>query len=278
MEIQLRERLFRIEEYDEERLRASAHVECNVDTDKLKLRVGELPIDGGEPNQGVEINERGELSHFFTVMVNILSFLIDVPIRFSHRIGNDQLIVETEEDRQKLDLLGTSRIYQRMSVSLSLRSVSLSTMVDDALEKLYQRGLGVALYRQALLLQEPIGVYREFWKVLESAFGAKDRRLIQLLSKYKPASNIGFSEEELRGLLILRGRASHAESKKGVHEFHDTNSQISEALPRLKSLVEQVIVTKKTWGTPTLETDRVAELVGYTNEDGTPILYQSSRQ
>jgi hypothetical protein len=179
LEIEIQERVFRIEQFDENKLQASAFVECSVDADSLYLRVGRKPFDGSEPNRGIEVSERAELSHFFTVMVNIISFLLDVPLRISHRIGYDQLIADSQDDHLRLESLGTSQIYQHTSVSVSVRSVSLSTITEDALETLFQKELGVALYRQALLLQEPIGVYREFWKILESAFGTKGSELIQ---------------------------------------------------------------------------------------------------
>lgn len=278
LKIEIQEKVFRIEEFDENKLQASAFVECSIDADSLYLRVGEKPIDGSEPNREIDVPERGELSHFLTVMVNIISFLIDVPLRISHRIGYDQLIAESEEDHLKLESLGTSQIYQHISMSMSVRSVSLSTLTDDALEKLFQKELGVALYRQALLLQEPIGAYREFWKILESAFGTKDNELIQLLSEYKPAIQLGFTQEELKKLLILRGRASHAESRSGINEHQFVNSQISKVLPRLKCLVEQVIVTKKTWGTPTLEIERIADISGFIKEDGTPVLIKGTSE
>lgn len=272
LQFEIQEKAFRIDEFDETELRASAYVEGSVDTDSLSVKVGKEPLDGTEPMRGIEVLERRELSYFLSDMVNIVSFLLDAPIRVSHRIGFDQLIPETEEDRLKLESFGTSQVFQQTYVSLSTRSFSLSTIADDALETLYQRRVGIALYRQALLLQEPIGVFREFWKILESAFGAKGSQLIQLISSYQPATELGFTNQELQELQILRGRSSHAESRSGISEFQFVNQHVSKVLPRLKCLVEQVIVTKRTWGVPSLGTERLAEVSSYIKQDGTLVI------
>jgi len=45
-------------------------------------------------------------------------------------------------------------------------------------------------------------------------------------------------------------------------------------LPRLKCLVEQVIVTKRTWGAKALEADRVAPLLGYVGPDNSIVIFK----
>ena len=63
--------------------------------------------------------------------------------------------------------------------------------------------------------------------------------------------------------MILRGRASHAESKSGIRELRDVITETRNALPRLKNLAEQVILTKKTWGIPTQDIERLARLTSH---------------
>ena len=76
------------------------------------------------------------------------------------------------------------------------------------------RGRTLALRRRDYL-SAPIGRFREFWRVLESAFGQKDAELLDSLAEFRPAIHLGFALEELRQLQILRGRASHAETQLG---------------------------------------------------------------
>ena len=126
----------------------------------------------------------------------------------------------------------------------------------------------MALYSQALSDQDSVAKYRDFWKVLESAFGEKNDELINLLAQYNPAIDIGFTLDELKELLILRGRSGHAESKAGIEELRFIINETREKLPRLKSLVEQVLITKKSWGLKSLGVERLAPLSAYVGQDG----------
>jgi hypothetical protein len=56
------------------------------------------------------------------------------------------------------------------------------------------------------------------------------------------------------GVRALRGRASHAQAraKVGKQELIEVERECIRALPRLKTLVERVILTKKSWGYPTV--------------------------
>ena len=111
------------------------------------------------------------------------------------------------------------------------------------------------------------------WNVLESAFGEQGYQLLRYLVEYEPAKQLGFSSEELHSLLILRGRASHAAGREGIEEIRKVTQEASEKLPRLKCLVEQVLLTKQKWGVKSGGTDRLARLAAYTKMDGSLVLY-----
>jgi hypothetical protein len=71
---------------------------------------------------------------------------------------------------------------------------------------------------------------------------------------------------------VLRGRASHARSKRGIREVRAVTQECRAKLPRLKSLVERVIATKKTWGAPTIAFETLFRLAGYVGPDEGPDL------
>jgi hypothetical protein len=75
--------------------------------------------------------------------------------------------------------------------------------------------------------------------------------------------------------LNFGGRASHAESSAGLGEYHNVSQKVEAVLPRLNSLVEQVLLTKKNWGSRDLEVDRLAPLRTYVNKEGLPVVIGS---
>jgi len=206
--------------------------------------------------------------------VHLLSFLIDIPIRYAHCAHLDCLIPEGAADERHLDALGTRRIAHRLRATVGVRTFSMSQISEHVLAVLAAKETGLALYAQALLLQEAIAAFREFWKVLESAFGEQDKELIRCLADFGPAKELGFTLDELEALLTLRGRASHATSRAGIKEHRHVRNETARLLPRLKCLVEQVIVTKRTWGVKALETDRVAPVLAYVGPDNSIVIFK----
>lgn len=270
--LELEDGTFEISEVDEEGEHATVIIERSVNPENLSIRTGLQPFDGGEPDRGISVSEKSTLSEFLSRVVNILSFLTDIPLRYSHKLGQDRLVAETEADHIILQKLGTEDVFQETSVSISVRTFSMGKVSEQDLQFLMARDVGLALYAQARLVQQPVSVFREYWRILESAFGTKDSDLIDLLSEYRPAQQMDFTNNELRSLLVLRGRASHAESRSGIKEYQFVTEEVSRLLPRLKCLVEQVILTKKTWGIQTLETEQLARLDAFINSEGSPVL------
>ena len=117
----------------------------------------------------------------------------------------------------------------------------------------------------ALALGTSSARFREVWRLLEAAFQLKDNDLIQRLAErlpeYGPVRQLGFDRDELRELHTLRGRASHAESRSGVHELEHVERECGARVARLKCLAERVILTKKSWGSPTTGVEELSPLL-----------------
>lgn len=271
-------KIFEISEISGDRKSAKAFVEGAVNRDTLAIETGPEPLNGSEPTRGILLPEELHFGHFLSKMVHLLSFLIDTPISYSRRLDNDVLIPEGIEDKKQLDALGTEQVYTTLSAVVSIRSFQLSTISEQILRTLASKEVGMTLYSQALLAKDCVAKYRDLWKVLESAFGAKDKELVRLLARYGPATELCFTLDELHNLLILRGRASHAKTRSGMKELRHVISETRKRLPRLKCFVEQVLVTKKSWGTQNLYTERVAPVSAYVRPNGTLVIIKPSQE
>ena len=210
--------------------------------------------------------------------VDILAFVGDWQINLASTTQRDEIVPETEDDERILASFGTRDVHSATSLTVAIRTFSMSNISREELELLIERQSGLKLYAQALDQRDQVGKFREFWRVLEAGFGEQKQELVKIISAYQPAVELGFSEEELDGLYILRGRASHADSKAGIEEIRSVNIQVGQKLSRLKCLVEQVILTKKSWGFPTLDTQRMSQLTSYVDSDGGIVIFRESRQ
>jgi hypothetical protein len=133
---------------------------------------------------------------------------------------------------------------------------------------LLDRTSGVRIYAMALAHGTASARFREMWRVLEAAFQLKDGDLIDRLVGYGPAIEMEFDRDELRDLHTLRGRASHAESRSGVHELEHVERECGARLARLSCLAERVILTKQSWGYPTTGVEELSPLRAYVQPDG----------
>ncbi len=186
-------------------------------------------------------------------LIDALTFLTDVSLDMSRDAWqSDQLLPDSPADAELLARVGTSDVYARLSGFPTIRTFS-ARVDSEAIMALLPKAPGLRLYADALRLAHPVAQFRELWRVLESAFRRKHRRLVDILALYPPARQIGFTREEVEALLVLRGRASHAESRAGLAELREVERQVQTHVPRLKSLVERVLMTKEPWGTPTVE-------------------------
>jgi hypothetical protein len=184
-------------------------------------------------------------------LVSAIAFLSDVPLSVSRPIHEDRLVAEDERDRKTLADLGTEEVYHDTDATIATRTFGGVTLTAESLSALLDRRAGLRIYADALKLGTSAARFRELWRVLESAFNRQDDELVALLAEYPPAQAMGFSRDELKQVLVLRGKASHAASKAGVKQLIAVEQECSRRLARLKNLAERVILTKRSWGYPT---------------------------
>lgn len=189
-----------------------------------------------------------------------LSLLTDAPFsRYSPFDERDELVPESPADIELLDsTFGTREVYQPLSGAIRTRTFH-EPVTPDLVAALLPKRAGLNLYAEALHLATPQARYRDFWRILESAFATTDRPLLDLLARFPPLTELGVTFEELKELHAYRGRASHARSRSGVTELRHVRAFTTEREGRLRCLVERVLMTKKDWGTRSLA---VAELAG----------------
>lgn len=218
------------------------------------------------------VPEAAEHHAIIKCFINIYSFVTDIPIRI---VGIDQkkLIPESTEDEKSLKSMGTELLHHDLYSISAMRTFVLPRLSDETLDELFSKEAGMDLYAQALKLSDSTLSFQELWKILESAFGQKGVQLVQSLSRYSPAIELGFTVKELEHLRTLRGRASHANSKSGMKELNYVQRKTLSKQPRLKCLVEQVLLTKKEWGSNSPEINRLAPLSSFINSDNSVVLF-----
>ncbi len=265
---------FEINEIDEKRQYATGFMEAQIDRQELSLSAEKKSLDGTTTPARIIVPSALDLGPTVSRIVQALSFIADIPICQARLLFQDEIIPETRDDKLYLESLGTNEIYHELSATPSIRTFAVSDLSEDFLDKLMEKETGLALYAQALLQQDDTGKFRELWKVLEAAFGVQKKELIECLIGYESVKQLDFSKEELQSLLALRGRVSHATSRAGIEELRCVNQEVSEKLPRLKCLVEQVLLTKRTWGVRSQYIDRLAQLAAFIGNNGSVIIFQ----
>jgi hypothetical protein len=231
------------------------------------------PVAGGGRRELPALRVPGNANIDAIDFTATLTFLTDVPLGVNRPFGGAELVTENDEDAAALEALGTRRVHGDMTLRPSTRTFHGS--VDaDAVKALMPKTTGLRLYADAVALNADVAKYREFWRVLESAFGLQDDALVAALAAYPPAQELGFGEDELRELLILRGRASHARTRGGLDELLRVGEQVSDRVERLKCLAERVILTKRTWGIRGSGVEELAPLIGWVGPDGEAVIHQ----
>jgi hypothetical protein len=201
-------------------------------------------------------------------VLSAVSFLSDTTIGLS--VGgpaDDDVLPDDAEDEALLERLGTRHRYRQTGATFETRTVQ--PRVDtEAVGALLDRASGVRIYAMALALGTSSAQFRELWRVLEAAFQSKGSALIQRLAVYGPVRQLGFDRDELKELRKLRDRASHAESRSGVHELEHVERECGARVARLKCLAERVILTKKSWGSEATGVEELSPLLAYVRRDG----------
>ena len=271
--LKVREGEFVLYDIDNEGLTGKVSITVPVAPEELSIRVGDTPIGGGEAQKGIYVPESNSVGGILRSIVRVLSFSLKASIDAASLLSGRTLIAESESDEIRLRELESLTVYMELQGRLRMQTRKRFQVLDtDTLDKLLSREVGIALYSDALRLSTPIGQFRELWRVLESAFGQKGNNLLKFLANYPPAQKLEFDYGELKELHTLRGRASHAESSAGLEEYLSVLQKVESLLPRLECLADETIVTKKTWGTKGLETERLSPLRDYVNKEGVPVI------
>ena len=208
-------------------------------------------------------------------VIDALSFLTDKRLHCRH-VGRGLLVPEDQEDADLIEGVGSDEPFSATGLKASIRTMSFVVDAENVQALVGGPRIGVRLYADALRLTLPTSQFREFWRVLESAFGQKDRALVKSIAEYEPAQEIKFDIEELKDLLTLRGRASHAETSAPDIELDRVEGLCDDKLPRLRSLAERVILTKRTWGAPSGGIHNPAPpVMSYVNKNGAVVLIKN---
>jgi hypothetical protein len=226
--------------------------------------------DGTEvPIPALKVPESGLDAVAARDVLSALSFLSGARLAFSGRESevNDDMVPDDPDDEALLERLGTRQRYRQTFGTVATRTVK-PNVDTTAVGALLNRASGVRIYAMALAHGTASARFREMWRVLEAAFRLKDSELIDRLAEYGPASEMEFDRDELRDLHTLRGRASHAESRSGVHELEHVERECGTRLARLSCLAERVILTKRSWGYPTTAVEELSPLLAYVRRDG----------
>ncbi len=199
--------------------------------------------------------------------ISAVSFLSDVPLYLAGRKGEQRCVPEDQKDQDLIARLGADQLFVETGIRYTSRTFPAQADADSV-QVLLDRIAGVRLYANASKLTLDVARFRELWRVLESAFGKINNELVELLVKYGPAQEMAFTIGEIKDLFVLRGRASHAQSKAGVHEVMLVEHECARRVGRLQNLVERVLFTKSTWGTPTGDVEELAPLQQYIGPGG----------
>jgi hypothetical protein len=207
-----------------------------------------------------------------------IAFLTDIPLNLSNRSHEDEWIPESDEDIAILEGFGTNLVYHQTRAIPASRTFGDVKLTGIEVGALQERTVGLRIYADAIKIDVAVGRFRELWRVLESAFKSKDDELVDKLAAYPPSLALKFDRSELKDLLVLRGRASHAANNKGLKELAEVNKECGNRVGRLKNLVERVIVTKASWGYPTLAVKELIPLQAFIGPSGEFVIFQQAQK
>jgi hypothetical protein len=202
----------------------------------------------------VDLMECSQIAHDLT---SALALFLDAPLAFGRAGQGDRIVAENDRERQLLHDLGSDTLCLDIRAERATQTYWPQTLTCEQVMGVLDRSAGLRLYADALHGTHPTSQFRDYWRVLESAFGKNHDSLVDLLAKYPPVLDLNFTHDELRQLLITRGRASHANSRAGIREVVEVSVYCANALSRLKSLAKRVILTKRNWGDSTVDVEEI---------------------
>lgn len=189
--------------------------------------------------------------------VDALAFLTDAVLSL-RRSEPPRIVPEDTDDALLIRAFdGVTDVYDPGYAIGTTRT--MNPMVEGGtITALLPRQAGLRLYSDALHAGNDVAKFRAYWRVLEAAFGCQSTALVNCLASYPPAIEVGFTQDELHELKQLRGSISHAQEQEGLAAILRASQQAEARLPRLKTLVERVVLTKRDWASRNL---RVLDLM-----------------
>ncbi len=238
--------------------------ECQVEPSRM-----EAIDDGFGPGKAVFAPEADDLTDGTFRLGGALTYVTGVGLETSVFMGLEdfnRLIPEGRADEERLRELKTVRAALPLLGSRGVEPFDNVPVTADFLGALAQSP-GIGLYPDVLKATSPAVRFRELWRILEFAFQAHGRELVDLLGEFPPAQDLGFERGELDTLLVLRGRLSHAASREGIAELGRTQQDAIESLGRLWSLVDAVLLAKKD-ASRNLAVQEIQPLAAFIAQDG----------
>jgi hypothetical protein len=245
------------------------------DVDPNGLALAEDPILFSEDENGtvrramsVASPEVGELAEGAGLVFGAIGFAIGVALPFGPYLSSEfpsQYLPDCDEDRKLLSELGSRPRLPLMGRTGT--EVFDGGVVDAEFVQELARRRTLRVYPEALHDISATATFRDLWRTLELAFQAEGKVLTKLLSEFGPARRLGFDLKELEDLRATRGQISHASSRLGPREVSRSESSASEALGRLWSLVDWVILSKKD-ASQSLENEELRPLAAFIRRDG----------
>lgn len=252
-------------------------VDVPVDPSTVRIVTDVCEAATGSPVEMLEIGEDATATVIANRVADGVSFISRAPIFVSRKELYSELIPEDDQDAAHLDALGMSVVRGKLSAGSP--GIWMPWPLEPAnIAFLNERPAATRLYADALKMGTSAGRLREFWRVLESAFGEDGGTLVGLVSSCEAARDMEFTESEFRDLYKLRGRASHAQSKSGVDEASAVEREAARVVNRLQGLAEALVVRKVHWGNRTLEMHPLSRPLPFIRSDGARVLFTTPEQ
>ncbi|NQV26437.1 MAG: hypothetical protein HQ518_18940 [Rhodopirellula sp.] len=178
--------------------------------DHREIEYVEEPVEllGGGTicNKGLRTDATKRFSGIANFVCRYLSFACQIPVSLSGSLGRNGLTPETDDDQEFLSQFPTDRLYEGIKMTGGdVWSVPMLISAEQNIEYFRQREVGLAIYADSLRVSEPVAMFRELWRVLESAFGQKDDDLVRSLKRFEPLAGIGSVDGELTPFASFEG-------------------------------------------------------------------------
>jgi len=234
-----------------------AQVEAQVSHQSLRLARRNAPDD----TPTIVVPGLADLMDYARDMVNVVVFIANNPLEIDLLINGCKIVPEGPNDEATIARLGTDLISFRHYGRPFMRSFRPEDVATSlGITMMLRRSVGLRLFADAMALRRDVARFRELWRVLESAFGLSDDKLVRRLAEFMPLAGLNFSKKDLKRLKVLRDRASHAYSRTNEQELRRIEADVDELILPLTSIVERVLLTKKTWGRKDIEVEQLAPL------------------